>query len=310
MHLDLNALRLARPDARVTQKPFFVLEIENYLPAELYAHLLQTYPDPSVGGQHYSMKNYFKSGTPAFEGFLASSPEWARLIRYMDSDEFLAHIFDYARPMIREARGKLGTRRWTRKGKPVDGGPSVSSSGASKLIDMLRFTEIETGFELSAMENGHCITAHSDATNKLVSVLLYFPFPDWQPQWGGGTQFFRPKTLTAERRWCHPGVNHIKDFGPAGLKQFAEEMECFHTAPFAPNYFTMFCKSTNTFHAVDTIACPPDRRRNCLVFNVYAKEPDSALVRKGVELVRKGKTWVRTRGGQQLRPVSSGGGYD
>jgi hypothetical protein len=309
MHPDLNALRLARPDARISHSPFFVLEIENYLPAELYARLLQTYPDPSEAGYRHGMKNYLKSGTEGFAAFLAENPEWARLIRYMDSDEFLAHVFEYAQPIIRAARGKLGARRWVRNGKPVDGGPSLGSSWPSKVIDTLRYTEVETGFELSAMENGHCITAHSDAANKLVSILLYFPFPDWQPEWGGGTQFFRAKTPSAERRWCNPDVNHVKHFGDAGLKQFAEDMECFRTAPFAPNYLTMFCKSSHTFHAVDTIACPPDRRRNCLVLNVNAKDPDSALLKTGVDLVRKGKRLIRNRG-RIVSPVDAGDGYN
>jgi hypothetical protein len=159
------------------------------------------------------------------------------------------------------------------------------------------------------MENGHCITPHSDAPNKLVSILLYFPFPDWQPQWGGGTQFFRARTAEAERRWCNPDVNHIKYFGDAGLKRFADDMECFRTAPFAPNYLTMFCKSNHTFHAVDTIACPPNRRRNCLVLNVNAKEPSSAAVRMGMDWVRKGKRLVRNKGRRSALPLDSSDAY-
>lgn len=306
----LDALRLARPDARVTTKPFFVLEIDNYLPAELYARLLATYPNPSEGGHTHSMKNYLKSGSEAFAAFLAGQPEWARLIQFMNSDAFLAHVFEYALPMMRTARGISANRRWVRNGKPVDGGPSVGTSLASRLTDPLRTVEIETGFELSAMENGHCITAHSDAPNKLVSILLYFPFPDWQPEWGGGTQFFRPKSEVAERRWCNPDVNHIKNFGAAGLKQFAEDMECFRSTPFAPNYLTMFCKSNHTFHAVDTIACPTNRRRNTLVLNVNAKEPESELVKKGLDLVRRGQRWLRNRGRNELMPVESGDGYN
>jgi hypothetical protein len=293
MDLDLSALKLARPETRVMTEPFPVVEIEDYLPADLYGKLLSTYPDPSKGGHNHSMKNFLKSGTDVFESFLDRNPDCGRLIRYMDSDEFLGHIYHYALPMITACRGKFGSRPWARNGKPVDGGQT--SSGFAKLLDPLRFIEVETGFELSAMENGHSITPHSDAPNKLVSILVYFPLPDWQPQWGGGTQFFRPKTSDAERRWCNSDVNHVRDFGEAGLSQFAQEMEIFHTAPFSANHFTMFFKSNYTFHAVDRIACPPNRRRNCLVLNVNAKEPKSVALRKGTEWIRKTRRRIRKR---------------
>jgi hypothetical protein len=282
--------------------PFPVVEIDNYLPTELYRDLLSTYPDPSQGGHNHSMKNYLKSGTGGFKDFLDSHPDWGRLIQYMDSDEFLSHVYNYARPFISACRGKFGSRPWARDGKPVDADKKAAASGLGKLLEPLRFVEVETGFELSAMENGHCITPHSDAPYKLVSILVYFPFQDWQSNWGGGTQFFRPKTVDAERRWCNSDVNHIKEFGEAGLNRFAQEMEVFHTAPFSANHFTMFFKSNHTFHAVDQIACPTNRRRNCLVMNVNAKEPESEALRTGMEWVRKTRRKIRAVGQRVLPP--------
>jgi hypothetical protein len=290
----------------VVTGPFPVVEVDNFLPAPLYAQLLESYPDPRPDGVNHSMKNFLQSGTPAFNAFLGANPTWAGLIRYLDSDQFIAHVYNYALPIIRDARGRRDSRPWCRNGIPVEGPqPSKASLWPRKFI------EVETNFELSSMENGHCITPHSDAPRKLVSILVYFPFVDWKPEWGGGTQFFKPLTRDAELHWCNVDVGHIKHFGQVGLKQFASEMECFHTAAFVPNRLAMFCKSNNTFHAVDTIHCPSDRRRNTLVMNINMKEwHQPAWLRKLARRWRRGQQWLHNPGRAPLRHVASGDGYD
>jgi hypothetical protein len=306
MELDLNSVRLERAETRVVRGPFPVVEVDNFLPAPLYAHLLETYPDPRSDGVNHSMKNYLKSGTVAFDAFLQANPAWSNLIRYLDSDQFIGHVYDFALPIIRDARGPRSSRPWCRNGVPIAGAQTREASlWPRKLI------EVETGFELSSMENGHCITPHSDTPYKLVSILLYFPFADWKQDWGGGTQFFKPMTHDAEVRWCNTDVNHIKHFGEAGLKQFASEMECFHTAAFVPNRLAMFCKANNTFHAVDTIRCPSDRRRNTLVMNINMKEwQQPAWQRAGARWWRRAQQLLGKPGRPPLRPVASGDGYD
>lgn len=311
MKLELSAVRLERPETRLTTTPFPVVEIDDYLPPDLYAELLATYPDPTKGGLNHAMKSFLKSGTEPFEAFLASHPTWAGLIRYLDSDEFLGHVYEYARPTIAASRGSRGARPWCRNGRPVGSSQQLTSLWSKEVTRRLSFIEIETGIELSSMASGQRITPHSDAPYKLVSILVYFPTPGWRPEWGGGTRFFRPRTAEAERRWCTPDVNHIHYYGPEGLDLFAREMECFHTAAFTPNHFAMFCKSNHTFHSVDPIACPPDQRRNALVVNVNIKESDKAWVRSGEKLIREVGRWVRTRGQGSLRPPrTSGDGYE
>jgi hypothetical protein len=306
MTLSLDALRLERPDTRVTTGPFTVVEVDNYLPSALYGELLGTYPDPAKDGRKHSMKNYLNSGTAAFDAFMAEHEPWSNLVRYMDSDEFVGHIYDYCRPLIHAARGPLGSRPWSRRGVPIAGGAPAGVSALSKLANRLKFIEIETEFQLSSMEHGHCITPHSDAQYKLVSILVYFPFADWQSEWGGGTQFFRPRTRDGERRWCVPEVNHVKHYGQEGLDMFARDMECFHTAAFGPNRLAIFCKSNYTFHAVDRISCPPDRRRNALVMNINAKEPQEAWLRKAGQVARMlGRVRNGSAGRPPLRPQVS-----
>jgi hypothetical protein len=286
MNVNLEALRLTRPDTRVTTGPFTVVEIDDYLPSDFYAELLGTYPNPAKDGRKHSMKNYWNSSMAAFDDFLAEHPAWSKLVEHMNSDGFLNHIYEYCRPLIHAARGPLGSRPWSRNGVPVAGGSTSNMSTLSKLANRLKFIEITPEFQLSSMERGHRITPHSDARNKLVSILLYFPDADWQPEWGGGTQFFRPRTRDGERRWCVSEVNHVKHYGNEGLEMFARDMECFHTTRFGPNLLTLFCKSTHTFHAVDQMSCPPDRRRNALVLNINAKEPEEAWIRKAGQVAR------------------------
>jgi len=304
MELTLNALQLARPQTRVTTGPFTVVDIDDYLPPELYAELLSTYPDASKDGVHHKMKNYLESGTAAFDSFLAGNPSWSRLLRFMDSDEFLCHLYEFTQPTILASRGKRGARPWCRNGVPLTGMKANKTSIWTKLFGGNKYLEIETGFQLSTMENGHCITPHSDGQDKLVSFLLYFPLSDWRAAWGGGTQFFRPLTPEAERRWCSPKVNHIKSFGEAGLKQFASDMECFHTSPFAANHVTLFCKSNHTFHGVDKISCPADRRRNTLVLNINMKEGSES------SWIGRRTRWAGAWSRGQLSPQQQADTYD
>lgn len=308
--MKLDDLRLDGARAKVTSGPFPVLEVSDYLPADLYAALLEAYPDPKQAGVRHGMKNYLKSGTAAFAAFQETSPVWAQLLEYVDSDEFLSHVYDVAQPTIRAARGAWGARPWCRNGVPLDR-RSRPQALSNRLLRRSEYLEVETGIELSSMENGHRITPHSDAPYKLVSILVYFPFPDWEQEWGGGTQFFRPRTAAAERRWCNADVNHVKHFGEEGLERFDADMECFHTAQFSHNRLAMFCKSDHTFHAVAQVACPDNRRRNALVLNVNIKEsvPPSRLGQ--VERwIRKRVRWLQGSGETPLRPVGSGDSYN
>ena len=110
-------------------------------------------------------------------------------------------------------------------------------------------------FEFSRLERGSFVPPHTDDPKKLISLLLYFPDPKWQENYGGGTEFYRTKKRAMDNNWANREVQ-FKDLNP------------FFRAQFAPNRLVGFLKSNNSYHGVQPITCPEGMARNSLNINV------------------------------------------
>lgn len=110
-------------------------------------------------------------------------------------------------------------------------------------------------FEFSRLRRGSFVPPHTDDQKKLVSLLLYFPDPKWQENYGGDTEFYRAKNLTARNNWNNQRVSF-------------EDLIPFSRAPFVANRLVAFVKSKNSYHGVQPITCPDGMARDSLNINV------------------------------------------
>ena len=195
----------------------------------------------------------------AFEAFGCEQPHWHQLFEQLSDARFLDGLYALARPALRRARGRFGARRWQLVGEPAAAAPGLARR------------PVRVTFEFSRLGAGASVPAHTDASEKLISLLLFFPEPGWQTAWGGGTCFYRPRHRAPERNWHNRRVPF-------------SELEPFFESPFVPNRLVGFVKSHHSYHGLPPIACPPGAARTSLNVHVYDATP--ALAPKRLRKLR------------------------
>lgn len=243
---------LSHGTASAAREPFFHLRIDNFLPAEQYQALLESFPTPerlpeTIEG---NKKRLSSRTTPdAFEKFRRSRPVWAQLFEQLAAAAFLADVYEAVREPLREARGAFAARPWR-----------VRGSESAGFVTRALTRPVKVTFELSRLETGSIVSPHTDAAEKLVTMMLYFPEPGWQESYGGGTVFYRAGRPNLNRNWTNYRVP-FEDVSPVCVNQFA------------PNRLCIFLKSKNSYHGVPAITCPEGMARNSLNLNVFRRKP-------------------------------------
>lgn len=102
---------------------------------------------------------------------------------------------------------------------------------------------------------GYAIGPHTDAPNKVVSLLFYLPRYDADRSIGTG--IYVP---TDHQKTCKGGPHYP-----------FEGFEEVWRAPFIPNSCFGFWKTSNSWHAVEKISYKIER--NVLLFNIYEEAP-------------------------------------
>lgn len=236
----VNELLVSTRRPTVTSEPFPYFCVDNYLPKDLYDALSRDWPAAELSqGTNRAGKTGFNSRARVFEEFLASSPQWARTVQALRSDEFIADLSGFLRPSLVQARGVGGYRAWRnagRRGLPTVGRP------------------VEFACEFSVLPPGAYLYPHTDKPEKLVSCLLYFADPNWESRYGGATDLYRAKHARHDRNWSNRAVTF-------------DAVDLVFRSEFRPNRLLVFVKTRNSYHGVSPIACPPGMTRKSFNFN-------------------------------------------
>jgi hypothetical protein len=150
--------------------------------------------------------------------------------------------------------------------KSVDFIENVLSTMRKHNIDLGYFAkQLSARFEFSMMSAaGGSIKPHTDAVNKLITLVLYMPQPgEWDKSYGGGTAMLRPKEIT-------------KNFNNINVQMNFDEVEHLHSYDYVPNGCLLFIKTFNSYHAVYPMRGPAHLMRRSLTINIEDKN-DSRL---------------------------------
>lgn len=261
----VTAQRLPLALDRIGERPFLHFVRDGFLPPDRYQALCADFPAAAwfperIEGDKQRLNS--RTAPDVFAAFLRESPRWRELFDQLSAPEFVAGLYTIVRPALRRARGPFGARPW--RLEDAETGPAFAR-------------RVRITFEFSRMEAGAEVPPHTDATEKLVSLLLYFPPPDWREEWGGGTVLYRPRDPALARNWHNRRVPF-------------EALEPFFDAGFAPNRLFGFVKSHDSYHGMPPLRCPAGVARTSLNVNVYeaARSRPGALAR------------LRTRAAQRL----------
>jgi hypothetical protein len=96
---------------------------------------------------------------------------------------------------------------------------------------------------------------HTDSTDKILVFLLYFPSEDWQAEWGGGTQVYRPRDKRYDANWSNSRLPR-------------KDVDIVFDSGFKSNRLFFFVKSVNSWHGVAPMTCPEGVVRRSFNFAV------------------------------------------
>lgn len=232
----------------VGDDPVFYCQVDDFLPEADYRQLRDSFPDEKwfddlIEGNKKRINS--RRSTEIFDEFCRSHPAWQRLFEQMRADSFVESVYQLLKKPLRQIRGPIGGRRWH-----LDG----SSQGA---MSWLRRNAV-LNFEFSRLENGSSVPPHTDAPEKLATLILYFADPDWKPEWGGGTLLYRPKDPALLKNWHNRRIPF-------------EEVDDVVNNAFVGNRLFVFTKSADSWHGLPEIHCPPDKARNSVNINLLLK---------------------------------------
>lgn len=246
---EVSAFLLSKRQREVRQEPFRHFWVEDFLPADVYRALLETFPGEAdlVGyadASKHLNKRFLNSShhSGQFQAFLARRPLWRALIDAFASAVVIDDFYQLVRRDLLRARGPGALRVWR--------GQRGLRSGWKGML----FEPVGMHFEFSRLGRGSYIMPHTDTSRKLASLLLYFPDPDWKEAYGGGTVLYRPGVGMKKGNWENRTV-------PFGAVVAAE------TVDFVPNRLVVFLKSSISYHGVPPVPCPPAMARNSLNIN-------------------------------------------
>ncbi len=211
--------------------------VERFPPLDLF----RDYKSMGKPGKKLTLSE--KEDPQTYERFVRGDPLWREFHSYVKSDRFIFSVVD----LLARHHIDLGLRqtsaarlRWKR----------VRSALAGRLATAV--PRLASRFEFSALApTGGCVLPHTDAPNKLMTLVLSMVRPgEWDPTWGGGTDVNRPR----DPRYAYNQMNQLADFG---------DMEILHTYDYLPNEALVFVKTFNSWHSVRPIsggASAPYRR--------------------------------------------------
>lgn len=244
----------------IVHKPFCVFQSGSYFEPEVYEKLRDNFPtedkfvtSTSAGDLKIMINSHFNQ--KEFDAFMAESPIWKQFTEAFNSDVFVKDAWQYLKDDIIRAHGKVGQKPWR-------------LHTATDIKDHEQ--PIEVQFHFSRIKTGAQTPPHTDAVRKLGTMLMYFPSEDWQEEWGGSTQFYRPKYLM-------DNFNYGNCFGAS-----FDDMTVFAEAKFTPNRVGGFIKSRHSWHGVLPVKLPEGVSRRALFIQFVAtdRSPDPTLAEK------------------------------
>ena len=213
-------------------EPFPIGFAAEALDRDFYDRLLETWPadhlfafKPELGNK-YSLSEV--NHADIYQAYVEEIEPWRQFHEAVKSPDFIAYVLK------------------TMRRHNIDVGYSAQ--------------QLSARFEFSMMgADGGCIIPHTDAVNKLITLVVYMTRPEeWQAAYGGGTSMLRPKDIT-------------RNFNNVNIQLGFDEVECLHTYDYVPNGCLLFIKTFNSYHAVYPMRGPAGLMRRSLTINIEDK---------------------------------------
>jgi len=266
---------ITRSDIRYYPFPHIVAE--DCLPASLYAELARTYPTDQtilrLSGKEASAGQNERVDLSAHEALrhpTAVSPDWLEFIRYHTSQAFFQELMTLLGPEFKTTYPLLEESL----GHPLD--DATTGVRFDPELDRGEISlDCQIGINTPARRKSSVRRVHSDATEELFAMLLYFRHPDDDTE-GGDLEIYKWRD-DAQRRYIGEAVDERDAVKVAEV-------------PYKANTLVIFINSEISLHAVsERSPSPISRRLVNIIGRTYRSVPDGLFVKQqkhGVERLR------------------------
>lgn len=241
-------------------KPFTIFEKKKLLKNDHYQKLYDEFPLDDFFDNAHSLgnKKYFNDKDEKFSQFLESSLTWKNFYNYLNSEKFLNEIFGLCKK-------KLDVIDERKKIKSIKYKFRINNGILSKIVRKIKrkfgYYEVRLAFEFSMMKNGSYIPPHNDTSQKLISLMIYFPENNQDGSEMLGTNFFRSKKKNLGT-WKGDMLDN------EASEIFYKNYEKFYNSKFEKNKIVGFLKSKCSWHDVSKMDIK-DSTRKSLNINLY-----------------------------------------
>ena len=230
------------------KKRFNLFVLSNFLQKKVYNELRDNYPSIDLfKKKHDNFSRSIKNNHPAFNNLLKRNKAWKKFINEIESNEFsedLIKIFNLKYVYLLENDWK----------KYIPG-----------------FQKIKFDFTFNISEKGGFSMPHTDSTNKLISLNLFFVDDSWSKKNGGIVNFYKPKNIYLENNWRNKKVEK-------------KNLDIIKTIIPAPNMLYAFKKTENSYHSVEPVNDVNSLNRKSFMINlIYENKSDIPYYKKTIK---------------------------
>lgn len=224
----------------VMTEPFLHGFVDDYLPTWLYETLASSFIDPAThpAGERLARgKRRIVFRAPPLPTVLASTPCWEQAVASIAGEAFTRDGW-----------------QWLRQSAFLEAQPGLYREFFAARLQTDP-TALQWQCEFASLDRGVHLPPHSDSTDKVLSCILYFAPPAWDPAWGGATEFYVPRD-----------ARQASNFGNAFLT--AAEVRTASSCAFRPNRLVFLAKGHNSWHGIAPLATPDGVPRRSFNFSL------------------------------------------
>lgn len=266
---NIDSIKLDEFDLYINS-PFVIFEKTNFLNEKLYNELRETFPKKELLtkiegiGNKISLNN--QSST--FNKFISENKSWGLFYNYLNSNEMILFFCD----LIKSELDKIEQRKNL---KPFffvkDSNNKSLYAKIKKKVSSKFYTNLRLGFQFSILKNNSYIPPHTDTTNKLLSLMMYFPeenYPNIKTDEINnlGTNFYEKKK---KDNYDYFDGWDSKLLSKTDTKIFHEKFKIFYRSKFQKNKLIGFIKNDKTWHEVTTFHFNQNFERRSININLY-----------------------------------------
>lgn len=248
-------------------EPFCIFEKKNFLEKKYYNELKKTFPVKNllIKEQKEGLKLSLDNKHSDFFNFIEKNKIWSDFYNLVNSEKFVLRFYY----LIEQEILKIEKRKNLKKIAYIN--YDYKSNFFSKLKKKITnriFTNLRLGFQFSIIRNNCFIPPHCDTTNKLLSLMIYFP--DENPKIDKkieelGTNFYEKKKIDKS---FFDGWDS-KLLSEESTKIFFDNYYLFYKSKFESNKLVGFIKNDKSWHDVSPFSFNEPFLRKSLNINLY-----------------------------------------